>query len=444
MKRQAVVLVLLTFAALACTLTASPLTPPAPDSVSPTEPTADNSPDPIPTHAATTASPIPPGDFTPKSSQVGDPAVNYANVEFTADNRYMVWFEMTDRRGNGLVWHCGVNPETGELIPADGKGFRAFESTIFGRANPGLDADGAYYVDMDRAGTMFLVRPTGPTAGVISELSTPPDLTRRAIYPTILPDQKGGFVFWIKNEAVPGGGTSRANDWFELQYISLADPAQVNIIERQERPPRGFAPMDSAFARWMKNKPALTYGFEDENGIVQVRMLDLTQPNTAPQAVTNDPGDKVDPYSWFYNGQEILLPGMEAEARTHVYVRAAGETAFRLAEIIVPPASALAHPALAQSNEPIVFDGHTYTAYQINEAGGSFWDVTFTKAGEIWLSTLFESPQRQWLLTDSQTAKAEPEPFVGNSRVWVFYNVIEGNNPLTAIWHLYRAETPIR
>jgi hypothetical protein len=390
------------------------------------------------------ASSMPSAEFTPQVTQVGDPAVNYANVEFTADNHYMVWFEMTDSRGNGVVWHCGVNPETGGLIPPDGKGFRAFESTIFGRANPGLDADGAYYVGIDRAGTLLLVRPAGPTSGEVRALPTPPDLTRRAIYPTILPEQRGGFVFWIKNEAVPSGGTNRANDWFELQYISLDDPAQVNVVERQERPRLGFAPMDSAFARWMKNKPALTYGFEDENGIVQVRMLDLTRPNPAPQAVTNDPGDKVDPYSWFYNGQEILLPGMDAEARTHVYVRQTGEAAFRLVETIFPPASALAHPALAQSNEPMVFNGHAYTTYQVNEAGASFWEVTFAKAGEIWLSTLFESPQRQWLLTDSLTAKAEPEPLVGASRVWVFYNVIEGDNPLTAIWHLYRAETPIR
>ncbi|WP_448540694.1 hypothetical protein [Roseiflexus sp.] len=41
--------------------------------------------------------------FTPQVTQVGDPAVNYASIEFTADNRYMVWFEMTDTRGNQIV-----------------------------------------------------------------------------------------------------------------------------------------------------------------------------------------------------------------------------------------------------------------------------------------------------------------------------------------------------
>ncbi len=438
MRKPLFVLTILLLVSLACRFSASPMVEPVETAVEPVETPPPSLPD------TDTTSSTSPAEFAPQVTQVGDPNVSYANVEFTADNQYMVWFEMTDKRGNGVVWHCGVDSATGELIPPDGKGFRAFESTVYGRANPGMDADGAYYVGMDRAGKMFLVRPTSPTSGEMRELPTPPDLTRRAIYPTILPEQKGGFVFWIKNEAVPAGGTNRANDWFELQYISLDDAAQVKVIERQERPPRGFAPLDSAFARWMKNKPALTYGFEDENGIVQIRMFDLTQPNPAPQAVTNDAGDKIDPYSWFYNGQEILLPGMDAEARTHVYLRNAGEAQFRLAETILPPASALEHPALAQSNEPIVFNGRVYTVYQINEGGTSFWDVAFANPGEIWLSTLFESPQQQWLLSDSQTAKAEPEPLVGTSKVWVFYNVIEGDTPLNAVWHLYRAETPIR
>lgn len=436
-------LLCLSLVIIACRLRATtppPNPPPNAPAIPPTLASTERSP----TRIVTAASPTLSESFTPHTSQVGDPAVNYTNIEFTADSRYMVWFELTDRRGNGIVWHCGVNPETGELIPADGKGFRAFESTIYGRANPGLDTNGPYYVGMNRAGKLLFVRPTSPTSAEVRQLTTPPDLTRRAIYPTILPDQNSGFVFWIKNEAVPGGGSNPANDWFELQFISLDNPAQVNSIERQNRPDRGFAPMDSAFARWMKNKAALTYGFEDENRIVQVRMLDLTQPNPTPMAVTSDPGDKIDPYPWFYNGQEILFAGMERKARTHVYARTPGEAQFRLVETILPPASALAHPALAQSNEAIVFHGRVYTAYQINEGGRSFWEVTFARPGEIWLSTLFETTQQQWLLTDSLAAKAEPEPYVGSGRVWVFYNVIEGNNPLTAIWHLYRADTPIR
>ncbi len=400
-------------------------------------------PSPTPAAATPTASPLG-ATFTPRTVMVGDPAVNYANVEFTADGQYMVWFELTDRQGNGIVWHCGVDPHTGDLIPADGKGFRAFESTIYGRANPGLDADGAYYVGADRAGILLFVRPTGPTSGEIRPLPTPPDALRRAIYPTVLPGQAGGYVFWIRDETAPGA-TNPRNHWVELQYIALDAPEQIHIVERQSRPPGfGFAPLDAGFARWMKGKPALTYGFQAEDGTLQVRMLDLTLPNPLPQAVTDDPGDKVDPYGWFWNGQEILIPGIDAQARLHVYTRVPGEPRFTLAETIVPPASGLSQQALAQSAEPILFGGQAYVAYQINQAGRNFWDVTFGKPGEIWLATLLQSPPQQWLLTDSLTAKAEPEPFVGATRVWVFYNVAEGSNALDALWHLYRAETPLR
>ena len=442
MKRTLLAFLVLSIVSISCRWSGT-ASPPDPQPVTVTPTTAPFVPTNIPNAGGSlTPTAVP---FVPTDVPVGDPNVNYANVEFTSDGKYMVWFEMArDGSGLGTVWQCGVNPETGELIPPDGKGFRAFESSVFGRANPGTDSSGVYYAGIDRTGNLLLVRPTGPTSGQVSVLSTPPDVTRRSVYPTVLPDQSTGYIFWIKNASVPGAGTNRANAWVELQYISLADPTQVHVIERQDRPLRGMAPMDIAFARWMRDKPILTYGFRDTNGVIQIRAFDASRPNLAPQDVTNDPGNKIDPYSWFYNGREILIPGINAEALTHVYVRNEGETWFTLAESIVPPASALAQPALAQSNEPIVWNGQAYTVYQVNEKGSDFWDVAFGNPGEIWLSTTFQTPQQQWLLTDSQTAKAEPEPYMGTSRVWVFYNIIEGKNVLTALWSLRRAETPLR
>lgn len=385
-----------------------------------------------------------PAEFTPQTVLVGDPTVNYSNVEFTADMQTMVWFEMTDREGNGVVWHCGVDSQTGDLIPADGKGFRAFESTILGRGNPGFDSEGAYYVGMDRSGKLLLVRPTGPTSGSIQELATPPDLRRRGFYPTVLPEQKEGYVFWILNENIPAGATDPRNAWVELQYISLSAPQDIRPIEHQDRPRgRGFAPLDAGFVRWMRGKPAITYGFRDESGVLQVRMFDLSSPNPVPQAVTNDPVNKIDPYGWYLNGQELLIPGIDAQARIHVYTRTAGQVWFTPIETIVPPQSRLPQPALAQSAEPILFAGQPYIAYQINDAGKSFWEVTFDKSGEIWLSTILQSPQQQWLLSDSTMAKAEPEPFFSPTGAWVFYNATEGDNLLNAIMHLYRAKTPL-
>jgi hypothetical protein len=86
-----------------------------------------------------------PMPFRPRDVEVGNPNISYANVEFSATGEFMVWFEQTqDGSGRGTVWHCRVDPASGELIPWDGKGFRAFDSYLWARANPGRDARGPY------------------------------------------------------------------------------------------------------------------------------------------------------------------------------------------------------------------------------------------------------------------------------------------------------------
>jgi hypothetical protein len=378
---------------------------------------------------------------------VGDASVNYFNVEFTADGRYMVWFEMArDGSGLGTMWHCGVDPDSGTLIPADGKGFRAFDSSAWGRANVGRDASGPYYIGLDRDGRLIHVRPTAADRGSVTTLTASPDPLRRAIYPTSLPTASSGYVLFIRNAAVAGGGyTPSGNDWFELRYISLADPATEHVIERQDRPLVGMAPMDIGFARWYRGKASATYGFFDANRRVQVREIDVTAAAPAPVAVTSDAYSKIDAYPLVFAGTDLLLPGIDGTATTHVYQRGGGAGAFTQVETILPSASLLANPALAQSNEGIVYDNAAYTTYQVNERGSGFYDTAFAQTGEIWLSTVLHTPQQQWRLSEaSTTAKAEPEPYTGNQRMWVFYSATpQGSNFMTTLWSLRRADTPI-
>ncbi len=91
--------------------------------------------------AAVTASTL---AFSVRDVAVGDPEVNYFNVEFTADGRYMVWLEMArDGIGLGTVWHCAVDPDTGALVPSNGKGFRAFDSNALGARQPEVGLAGS-------------------------------------------------------------------------------------------------------------------------------------------------------------------------------------------------------------------------------------------------------------------------------------------------------------
>lgn len=388
-------------------------------------------------------------EFVPNVVRVGDHAVTYKNVEFTSDGKYMVWLETRIENGQTreINWHCGINPETGDLIPSDGKGFMAFvSSSSYSRANPGMDIKGAYYIGIDTEGRLVFVRPTGPTTGEATVLSTPPDITRRAVYPTDLPEQDDGYVFWIKNEKVLAVGNLPVNDWFELQYIKISEPDKIYIIERQYKPAQGFVAFDIAFARVFRKKPFLTYGFYDKRGYLQIKQFDFTKPDSPPVQVTYDPYSKVDPYPLVFNDKDVLIAGINGEDFNNVYTRFSGNRWFSLTESFsVPESTSLENPSLAQSNEPVIFNNNLYTAYQVNNKGARFQDTTFAQTGEIWLASLLQDEPKQWRVSENNDlAKFEPEPYPGKSKVWVFYNAMPaGSDIFTETWGLYRAETPI-
>ncbi len=360
--------------------------------------------------------------------QVGDPTGNYQNVEFTADGRFMVWFEGSqDNPNQGWVWHCALDPVTGELDPADGRGFQAFASTSWGRANPGADRSGVYYVGMDVRGRLVLVRPHGPRQGTITVLPTPAEPKRRTVYPTTLPDREGGYVLFILNDLSPGPGQRPFNTTATLQVIDLAAPAVISTVETQTIPPRGFAPMDTGFVRWMRNRTVLTYGAVlHPGGPVETRAFDASTPYFPPQNIIVDGHTKVDPFGFVHGSSEYVLTGIDATAASHIYRRPAGSpvgTPFQLAAVVAPPPTTLANPALAQSHEPFVVNGRLYSVYQINNLGTDFYDTTMRQPGELWVVDVENPHNPQRLLATPQGRPvAEPEPVLGLPNAWVFFS----------------------
>lgn len=385
--------------------------------------------------------------FVVEDVQVGDSAVNYANVEFTSDGRFVVWFEQdsVEAKGRGVMWHCEIDPDTAAFIPSDCKGYRAYDSTLWGRANVGRDANGVYYTGIDRQGNVILVRPTSYNSGMKTVLSTPADPRRRAIYPSDLPTTDKRYVLWILNEEVPGSATSVLNDWYELQYVDLDDPETIHSIERQASRSPNMTAMDIGFVRWYRASPKITYG-AFSGGKVQVKEFDVTSPEQSTRFVTNDNASKIDPYPFVYGNADVMMAGDSSYPSSNVYRRGTGESMFTLTEVIsVPGATTLLDPALAQSNESIVVADELFTAYQVNERGGGFQDTAFLNKGEIWLSTVLQDQQQQWRISaNNDDPKAEPEPYIGNNKVWVFYNVTEGGDSiLNAHYKLQRSATPL-
>jgi hypothetical protein len=311
-----------------------------------------------------------------------------------------------------------------------------------------------YYAGGDRQGHVIIVRPTGPRSGDMTVLPTPPDVRRRAYYPSLIPHNGKDYVAWILNERTPGSGVDPSNSWVELQYIDVADPTNIHVIERQERPVIGFAPMDSEFYRWFDGKAAISFGSYAPSGRRELKEYDLSQGAPRVGFITNDGHRKSDPYPWVFGRTEIIMPGIDFQPVTYIYTHQAGSPdMFRAVEsITVPSTTSLERPIFAQSNQEIVWNGLAYTAYQVNDRGGGgglgraggFFGL-FSRPGEIWLSTVLRTPQRQWRLSAaSRLVRIEPEPCVGRSRAWVFYSATqEGSDIQHSRWQLRRADTPL-
>jgi hypothetical protein len=391
-------------------------------------------------------------DFKISDQRLGDPAINYVNPEISPVGNYMVWIEIDTINGfSGKVWHCGLDPDTGDLIPENGKGFNPFTSNVYGRpADWGVDAIGPYYVGLNSSGQFVFVRPTGPTSADVEILPTAPDLKRRVIYPSQLPNSDKKFITFILNENQPGGANNPANSIFELRFLDLDNPTNEMIIETQTRSFPAAVGMDVLVPRWIKGTPYLTYGFYDNENFVQVKEFDAFNPEMPPIAITNDQNIKADgyPVNNPFNNRQYLVSGLNGTETAIVYRREHPGELFTQIETILPNTQNLQNPALNQSHEPFFFDRQLYTTFQVNEDGGSFINTTLNEPGEIWVTTIDSSQQTMWLVSDfNQTLNiSEPEPFTGNDKIFVYYsaNLIDpDNSPLNRIFQLRRCETPL-
>jgi len=115
-------------------------------------------------------------------------------------------------------------------------------------------------------------------------------------------------------------------------------------------------------------------------------------------------------------------------------------------EIVVPKTLNLKNPAFNQSHEPIMFNNKLYSTFQVNNNGGNFFETTLNQPGEIWITTIDQTHQKMWLISqyDSSLNISEPKPYIGE-KVWVYYSAdkIEKNKPyLKRMFQLRRCETP--
>ncbi|MFQ3579589.1 MAG: T9SS type A sorting domain-containing protein, partial [Bacteroidales bacterium] len=285
----------------------------------------------------------------------------------------------------------------------------------------------------------------------VTNIALPIVNKRRVFYPSQLPNVNKRFVSYILNDSINGFSSSTPqNSYYQLRLLDLDNPANDYLIEQQPSIYPATVPMDVIVPRWIKGSPYLTFGYRDSNNKVQAKEFNAYNPLIQAVPATNDFSNKTDGYPVLnpITNEQYFLSGINTSDTAYFYKRNSFGSIFTLNEIVVPQSVNLHSPALNQSHEPFLFNGKLYSTFQINNSGGNFFETTFNQPGEIWMTTVDSAPQTMWLLSeyDSTLNVSEPEPYVGNNKVWVYYSAvkIDTTKPyLKRQFQLRRCETPL-
>lgn len=380
---------------------------------------------------------------------IGDSLTSYLNPEFSDDGKYMIWLEQTlvlpDEDVIANVWHCEIDPATGEMIPEDGRGFFAYKSSIYKRPNMGFDSQGAYYAGADRAGNLVIVRPSDAFNGTVMTLATPAEPNRRGIFPSVMPNSDKQYIYWFNPDVYPFPADAAT---ISVEYIDVADPTNIHLVETQtnSNPGSSWTAMDLAVPRWIDGLPEFTFGFGNAPvERVQVKLVTIDVDGTdgidgtfTKRVITNHPRNHFDPSPYFFEGARYIMPG-DGENSVVIYKELNNQFRVQKSFTVDNSNSSLIEPCSVLSNEAFVLNGNYFSIFltsDCSESNGAFLNTN----GEVFLIGVESSIDVFQAISKEETGfvKNEPEVTVtSNSTAFVYYNAFpKEQNPLTATYQL--------
>jgi len=389
--------------------------------------------------------------FTPTESVVGDPSSGCLGLEFSPDMKWFVW---TQQGAVKAAWLCGVNPDTGDLVPANGKplgqnGQPFSIPNIPPRGNPqwGRDSAGWFIIAIADDGRLVQVRPgTLGTDGnwlvdpVVTYPAVPVNATRQYPFAARLPERSASYV--IYEQLAYGTGAAG------IYWVDLGDPT---FSERVVSAPAGYTMpptlenIAATIYRWFPGLPIFTYAaVKQPGGAVKMCQLDVSAPSPVPIAInpaTDNVSFHTDDFPSVNFGRRTLIGGVTSTASARYYLQDPNtKLTSTLANITVTSAmSALSNPQFASSFEPFEWNGRVYAAFQIIDGGDPLQAVP----SEIWLTSLSDALLQtdtsllRRISTAASLQRRDPEYFLGYTKAWIFYYA----KPSGTLFTIYRAET---
>lgn len=362
---------------------------------------------------------LPEEDFIPSCVRVGDENTSIVNIEFSPTGEFISWGNpRTPRQGYDTwtldYWITGVDTVTGDLIPSDGKGFRATTGVEWGTfAYWGLDARGSavYTSDGLRQIYRILMGDGGPTYK--EQLTGPLDRRPQYIYASLIPDHPTTYLVYLKDI----GPNQTGHTIFEIFWLDASQSDvehQMMINGRPYRYPYEFY----TNPRWVPGRKIFVFPFLDRNGYIQVAAYYIEQ--NLSRVLTVDGEHKIDPFPFIAPEypDEWLLMAIVGLDKIGVYQRNPVTDLFQRIKTIDLPSVF----QYEQSAESFTWNGKTYISVGVNEdkPGARLSPGTSNKS-ELWITDIDPaSTFTRKVSTDDVMYALDPEALVTESGVWVY------------------------
>ncbi|NDJ33657.1 MAG: hypothetical protein GYB64_03255, partial [Chloroflexi bacterium] len=363
------------------------------------------SPDPVPPSPTQTPAAAVTTADSDRVEAISPPGESYVDPEILPGGSLITY------QSEGGIYLAPLDPATGRLespgILVDTGAARLLAT--FNGPEFGIDAHGwALYYAKPHAGEVQIWRATLDDSG---QPQAEP-LTAGSRFQTQLvsrnPDADTTHI-----AAIEGTWQQGTAVWF--------DEAEPDVIYPIDSIENGVIPL-----RWVDGSSLITLSERTGPARGQLSLLD-TDTNTTWQ-ITDDDGDKTDPYGWFapeFGGDLLVLAIVDNES-VAIYRDTGGAMWERIATLTPPPEARFDFVASA---EPFTVGGRSYLSLVVKDANSS--RQAFSDS-EVWLFDINDDPQGRYAERGDSgepgIARSDPEVFIGTGHVFVYYNVIGGDN----------------
>lgn len=285
---------------------------------------------------------------------IGDPSVSYVDPEFLPDERLMVWQD-----AGCEVWLCSVDPDTGGMVPANGKGqFAGRAAPLLTKRNPllGVTYNGPEF-GISRQGIVVYYSDSEQLEIARYDLASQridipvPGTTRntRALIASKDHDDPGTRVMYLRVEGAAASANLKiVNEWFDDSDLEVVHP--LPLLKSGTSGPQ-----------WIPGQRAIIAQLPDQSGVEQVCRYDIDAGQFT--LLTDTPGNKIDSFAFAapeYPGELVFLT-LNERKWLEAY-RLQGSQWTRILHLPAPGTSANSSSGL-KSPEPVVYRGRTYITY---------------------------------------------------------------------------------